>query len=151
MRRHSLFLLLALTRPALAAGGTAAQAVIETSPKLAAEDAPFVATAITAFRAQCGPLMRSWSDVARAYAEIATAGVAEEAEHGWARRVVVRIDLEDEPKRIPAAWDAGGRTCYFDLGGGRQPGLDVGMPLCRSLCAVPAPGFIALPALGGLN
>jgi|GEM_PF-6275976 len=78
-------------------------------------------------------------DIESASARFRSGEVTWQREYGWDRMIEVEAKIVAAPQilKTKAGGDyPGGHTCYFALGGGQKPGIDVGKSACQAVCGM---------------
>ncbi|WP_332117254.1 hypothetical protein [Azorhizobium caulinodans] len=98
--------------------------------------------ALEAFRTLCKPLGTSgWSDVVEVQGEFFDEYAAHRRAKGWTKTLSLRIKLANPPLKLPASDDrvgvVGGHVLYFDIGGGKEPGVFSSKRVSQFVCGFP--------------
>lgn len=54
---------------------------------------------------------------------------------GWTKWIEVTVEIRQNARDLPKEWDARGKVLQYDLGAGKQPGIDGTTTLSQLLCA----------------
>lgn len=120
-----------------------------------------VEQAVAALRAYCQPLGgEQWGDLNDITARITPEYAPYRREKGWITAIHLTANISNKPRHIPGSdpqmGSIAGRTLYFFIGGGREPGVFVSRQTGQFLCGLPAyesgdVEFIPIPELEFLN
>jgi hypothetical protein len=53
---------------------------------------------------------------------------------GWTRWISVTVEVRQNARDLPKEWNARGKVLQYDLGGGKQPGIDGKTTLSQLMC-----------------
>ncbi len=85
----------------------------------------------------CEGLRSAGPDIESASARFRSGEATWQREYGWDRMIEVEAKIVAAPKILKTKIGGdypGGHTCYFALGGGQKPGVDIGKSACQSVC-----------------
>lgn len=72
--------------------------------------------------------------------------------HGWTQRYQFKFNVSNKPKSNAVVQArAFGNTCFYKLGGGREPGFVAGKSGCAKLCGARQDEFASVPGLSFLD
>ncbi|MGH8372488.1 MAG: hypothetical protein ACRETO_07125 [Gammaproteobacteria bacterium] len=54
---------------------------------------------------------------------------------GWTKWITVTVEVRQNARDLPKEWNAKGKVLQYDLGGGKQPGIDGKTTLSQLMCA----------------
>ncbi|HEX5340836.1 MAG TPA: hypothetical protein VFX47_08135 [Gammaproteobacteria bacterium] len=54
---------------------------------------------------------------------------------GWTKWIEVTVEVRNNARDLPKEWNAPGKVLQYDLGGGRQAGIDARDTLSQLMCA----------------
>lgn len=131
-------IVLLLAALALAGCGEDEPALIDVKGSHGKPDAAAIWGAIVAFQQACPDLSgKYWGDVESATAEVAPAMPYRVDAHGWRSELRIEIRIARSPKDIPKGFRAGGEVLFYQLGGGRSPGINASKDIAQRLCPMP--------------
>lgn len=124
-------------------------------PELDAAQKEMVEKAVHVWAAKCREFAQAWSDVVIAHATIEEpprSAFVDAEERGWNKQVVLEVVLNDHLEKVPRGYRAQGQHCYYEMGGGREPGIGTAKGPCKQLCglapdAAGSGAFISAPEL----
>lgn len=117
----------------------------------AGQDALFAKAAVEAFKQQCVPLRRYWSDVGAVDTSLQEAYPYQQDGYGWQRVLYIEVTLRSPAESIPRQWRAHGHHCHYKIGVGNRAGMEVAKEPCQRLCEMSIDhnnnAFVDLPAI----